>query len=135
MTESRSGGGNDPSRRWDAVFGALSAEPRRWTVASLLDAPPGAELSLPAAARPPEAAVDGRPPDGAAERLRVELVHVHLPKLADPGFVEWGRDPLRVARGPRFEEVAVVVASLDDSADAVPGSLACLRMEGERTGA
>jgi hypothetical protein len=117
------------------VFEALSAEPRRWTVASLLDAPPGAELALPAAARPPGAATDGGSPDAGAERLRLELVHVHLPKLADPGFVEWDRDPLRVARGPRFEEVAVVVESLDDSADAVPGSLVCPRMRAERTGA
>ena len=44
--------------------------------------------------------VEGEPSD-AAVRLR----HVHLPKLADAGLVEWDRDAGRVERGATFERV------------------------------
>lgn len=33
------------------------------------------------------------------------LYHVHLPKLAHAGYIEWDRDSNVVARGPRFREI------------------------------
>jgi len=110
--------------RWNEVFRALSAEPRRQIVVALMDAPPDRELSLPEAANPSFLLAD-------PEELTVTLVHTHLPVLEKAGFVEWHRGPLRVGRGPAFEEVEVVMASLQDNAEAIPPQLVqgCQRLE------
>ncbi|WP_135822239.1 hypothetical protein [Halostella litorea] len=113
--------------RWDEVFRALSAEPRRQMVVALLEAPPDRELSLPEAANPPYRLMD-------PEDLYVELKHSHLPLLESAGFVEYSTDPLRVARGPNFEEAAVVFEALQRNADRIPDPLVhgCQRLEERR---
>lgn len=124
-------GGFDDERRvierWDRVFGALVAEPRRQLVVSLLETEPTEAVSLPEAAVNPDLSTD-------PERLRTELYHTHLPLLAEHGFVRWGTDPLRARRGPRFEEVGVVLDSLHRAAGDIPDSLVvgCRRLEAER---
>lgn len=42
-------------------------------------------------------------------RVAIELHHLHLPKLAEAGFVEWDRHAKYVQRGPRFEEIAHLI--------------------------
>ncbi|WP_424018418.1 hypothetical protein ACOZ4N_02795 [Halorientalis pallida] len=115
--------------RWDAVFRAVSAEPRRQIVVNLMEAPPGRALSLPQAANPPYLLDD-------PERLSTELIHTHLPLLADEGFVEWDRDPFCVERGSAFEEVATVFEALHGHADEIPPQLTegCQRLEEKREG-
>lgn len=112
---------------WDQLFAALSAEPRRQIIVSLLEAPPDRQLSLPEAANPPYALMD-------PEQLYVELVHSHLPVLADGDYVEWDSEPLRVERGPNFEEAAVVFQALHDTASDIPDRLVhgCQRLEEKR---
>jgi hypothetical protein len=70
------------------------------------------------------------------ERLYTELVHEHLPLMAAEGFVSWDREPLRVARGPNFEEIAVVIETLQSNAEAIPPQLVagCQRLEQHREG-
>jgi len=115
--------------RWNRVFRVLTAEPRRQIVVALMEAPPGRELDLPEAANPPYLLRD-------PEDLYADLVHTHLPMLADGGFVEWASDPLRVWRGPAFEEVETVFAALHASADQIPPQLTqeCQRLEEARQG-
>lgn len=115
--------------RWDRVFAAASAESRRQIVATLLEAPPDRELDLPEAASTPYTLMD-------PERLYNELVHEHLPMLAAEGFVTWDREPLRVARGPNFEEIAVVIESIQSNADEIPPHLVaeCQRLEEHQGG-
>ena len=112
---------------WDRLFRALSAEPRRQVIVALLEAPADRELSLPEAANPPYALRD-------PEELYLELIHSHLPVLADGGYVEWESDPLCVCRGPRFAEVATVFEALYDSATEIPDRLVhgCQRLEEKR---
>jgi hypothetical protein len=105
----------DDCARVDRVFDALSAEPRRRLVGSLLDAEASDHVSLPDGVSRP----DGRMTD----ELRLELVHRHLPMLADAGFVEWERDPLSVGRGPRFGEVVAVFETVSTNAADLPESL------------
>lgn len=125
MTNSESG--QRVAENWDAVFRCLSAEPRRQLVVSLLNTPSGESVPLPESAAMP---------NGCAEPdvLRRDLFHVHLPLLAEHGFVTWDADPLVAARGPRFDEVAVVFEALHAEAAGIPHSLAvgCRRLEAER---
>jgi hypothetical protein len=113
--------------RWDTVFTALSAEPRRQLVAALKDVSPTNRVLLPEAAMSPTVEPD-------RERLRVALLHQHLPLLADGGFVEWTDEPFRAARGSRFEEAAVVLDLIQTHAERVPDALVygCRRLEAER---
>lgn len=94
-------------QRWRLIYRTLAAGTRRQVIGSLLEAPPDRTLSLPEAANLPDYRLD-------PEQLRNDLVHVHLPLMARGEFVEWERDPLCVARGPRFEEVAAVILAVDD---------------------
>lgn len=113
--------------RWNRVFRAVSAEPRRQLVVSLLDAPPDRSVPLPESSVNPNVPVD-------RQRLEIELRHTHLPKLAEMGFVEWETEPLVAARGPQFEEVAVVFEALHAHAGEIPTQLleGCRRLERER---
>ena len=113
--------------RWDTVFQALGAEPRRQIVLSLMEAPEDRALSLPEAANPSYLRED-------PTELTTELIHSHLPELADGGFVEWESEPFTVSRGPAFEEAAIVFEALQDRADAIPPQLAegCQRLEEKR---
>ncbi|MFP8955266.1 hypothetical protein ACLI4Y_00955 [Natrialbaceae archaeon A-CW3] len=105
----------------------MATEPRRQIVVSLLDAPAGQRVPLPESAINPNVPAD-------PETIRHELHHRHLPMLADHGFIEWESNPFVATRGPRFEEVAVVMKAIHDAASDVPDSLVvgCQRLEQER---
>lgn len=49
--------------------------------------------------------IDVDEPDEAADRRRIRLQHVHLPKLEASGFITWDRDAGEVSKGPQFEEI------------------------------
>ncbi|WP_255151269.1 hypothetical protein [Halorarius halobius] len=127
MTKVRFDNGRRIIERWDRVFEAASAEPRRQLIVSLMDADPEGSVLLPASAMNPNVPMD---PD----RLRTELYHQHLPLLAERGFIEWETEPMRASRGERFEEVAVVFEALHSTATEIPDSLVvgCQRLEAER---
>lgn len=129
MMETRRSNGKEVIDNWDSVFKALSAEPRRQLIVSLLDAPPDESVPL------PESAVNPNVPPNA-KTLRQQLHHVHLPMLADMGFVGWEKEPFVASRGPQFEEVAVVFDALQAEATSIPDSLVigCQRLEEERQG-
>jgi hypothetical protein len=112
---------------WDDVFTAVSREPRRQLVVSLLDASSGESVPLPEAAVNPNV-----PPEPGC--FEMALRHHHLPMLADRGYIEWSDDPLVATRGPEFDEVAVVFRALHAAAADIPDSLVvgCQRLEEER---
>lgn len=127
MTQQRSENGERVVERWDRCFKAVSAEPRRQIIASLLEAPPDRSVSLPESAINPNIPVD-------TETLRVALHHNHLPMLAERGYIEWGSEPFEAFRGPRFEEVAAIFEALYSTASEIPESLiiGCQTLERKR---
>lgn len=116
MTDRRFRTSEQGIRRWNRVFKALAAEPRRQLVGALMDAPADESVPLPEAAM--NSAVRSDP-----ERLGLELRHRHLPLLADAGYVEWQSTPFRVARGARFAEVRAVFDGLAANAAVIPDPL------------
>ena len=113
--------------RWDDVFDALRAEPRRQLVDALMAVSIDEPVPLPDAAINPNLAVD-------REQLIIQLHHRHLPLLSDSRFVRWDDDPLRAFRGPRFDQVAMVFECLYANADRLPDELvdACQTLKQER---
>lgn len=51
-------------------------------------------------------------PGADEDLLRLRLVH--LPKIADYGFVEWDPDANRASRGPRFDDLRPLLEMIDD---------------------
>jgi len=127
MTRERFENGQKAIERWNRVFQALSADPRRQLIASLVDSSPNQAVPLPESAMNPNVPAD-------PETLKQELHHCHLPMLGDQGFIEWEAEPLTASRGPYFDEVAVVWETLSSTATEMPDSLVVgyQRLERER---
>jgi len=45
------------------------------------------------------------------------MQHVHLPKLADHGFIDWDQDTQRVTKGPQFDEIEPLLTVLRENHD------------------
>ena len=95
----------------DRAFEALANPHRRQLLFALVTANPQADDGLDPLNLLAEEASEG------PSVSRAGLRHVHLPKLADMGFVEWDRDAGDVSKGPDWDELAPVLQALSDSGD------------------
>jgi len=112
----RQGNNQEWAERWDQLYDALAAEPRRMIISSLLDEPRERRLPLPDAAESPNQPMD-------SESLSIKLRHHHLPLLAEAGYVQWEDEPFVVQRGPRFKEPAIIIEMVTESVDELPTPL------------
>lgn len=94
-----------PSGSFDDCLRALEHERRRAVVTALTDADSPHSVATLA--------------DGDARR-RLALMHIHLPMLADGGYVDWDRDTGGVRPGPRFGELVALLALLRIHEDDLP---------------
>ncbi|MFC4989700.1 helix-turn-helix domain-containing protein [Saliphagus infecundisoli] len=46
------------------------------------------------------------------EDHQIELYHIHLPKLADHGLIEWDQEDRTIEKGDQFEEARPLLDSL-----------------------
>ncbi|WP_265110617.1 DUF7344 domain-containing protein [Halosolutus halophilus] len=56
-------------------------------------------------------------PSGMTERRWIELYHIHLPKLEDAGLINWDTEDHVITKGPRFEEIQPLFASMHENVD------------------
>ena len=100
------------------TFEALGAPDRRQLLFALLEEGPQVDGTP----GPPAHQPDG-PVSVDADASRIDLFHVHLPKLQDLGYVDWERGTGRVGRGPNWAEVVPVLELLRDHRGELPGDL------------
>jgi predicted transcriptional regulator len=96
---------------FDDMVDALADIQRRTLLISLLQHNPQDET--------PVVIADSDSERDAVERL-VTMHHVHLPKLADYGFIEWNEDTHEVMKGPNFDEIRPLLELLDTYEDELP---------------
>lgn len=94
------------AERWDRLYKALLSELGRVSLYPLLHEPWGRRLPLAEAANSPDQSKD-------ANTLHTQLLHRHLPLLAEAGYVRWEKEPFV----PQFEELACIINLMSDSLD------------------
>jgi len=97
----------------EEIFSALAHEYRRQLLVALLehDALTGTEVSHYTHEHVGEKELD---------RLKLEMVHTHFPKLEEMGVIQWDSGPLVVRRGPQFEEIQPLLELLQNHANELP---------------
>ncbi|RLM88460.1 helix-turn-helix transcriptional regulator [Haloarcula sp. Atlit-7R] len=98
------------------LFEILSHEYRRRILLAVAQQNPQDEADITSEAVAEEHGDDG----DALEHVKTGLHHVHLPKLADAGFIDWDRDSGTITRGPRFEEIEPLLKLMHDHQDELP---------------
>lgn len=60
----------------------------------------------------------------------VRMYHVHLPGLADDGFIDWEQDTHVVSQGPRFDDIQPLLELLDDHRETRSGTDTAISLRG-----
>ncbi|MFC4438841.1 MULTISPECIES: helix-turn-helix domain-containing protein [Natrialbaceae] len=95
----------------DRYLDILANKYRRRLLISLLDHTPQNDARI-----PPDIHVE----DEDLENLKIQMVHRHLPKLEDAGFIIWDRETNEVRKGPRFDEIRALLQLMRDHTDELP---------------
>ena len=93
----------------DALFEALADSRRRHVLSILLDRPTPLDvetLARAVAAREEAATSAADVPDDVVRRIQIALHHVHLPKLAETGVVEYDYERGAVAVGEEMDAMS-----------------------------
>ena len=97
---------------YDAVFDALAASHRRQLLVRLLSSsqyvPKPSGISREIAAADENLLrehLSSSRTIAEVDEYAVRMHHIHLPKLAEYGFITWDRDNDLVVEGPRFDEI------------------------------
>lgn len=54
------------------------------------------------------------------EESEIPLIHNHLPRLDEAGYIDWDRDTGAISKGPRFNEVEPLLTLIETHADELP---------------
>jgi hypothetical protein len=102
---------SETGRSVDAALDALSNIHRRRLLLALLEHNPQDEVPTINAAREDET--------DSMEQL-VQMQHVHLPKLAEYGFIDWDEDSHEVSKGTNFDEIRPLLELMAEHEDELP---------------
>lgn len=97
------------------AFEALASPYRRQLLLALRVENPQADDDL-----DPLNLLEQREPTVDRDATRASLYHVHLPKLAEAGFIRWDRESGEISKGPEWEEIAPLLKLMDDHPDGLP---------------
>lgn len=92
----------------DQILDHLSTRHRRLILLSLKHGGPTTETDV---------MLRGTDDQEAAE---VQLVHSHLPKLEDAGYITWDRDTGQISKGPHFDEIEPLLELIENHAHELP---------------
>lgn len=95
----------------DDALDALAHNQRRTFLFALLDHSPQDDFPVKLATFDDE---------GETLEHLTEMHHVHLPKLADYGFIDWNPQTHEVAKGPKLDEIKPLLELLADNEDELP---------------
>lgn len=95
----------------DGTFDALGDVQRRRVLLSLLDSTAQDKTTV---------VGGGAEHEGDTLDSLVMLKHVHFPKLASYGFIEWDKGTDEVGKGPLFDEIRPLLKLLDNHQDELP---------------
>lgn len=98
---------------WETHLTALANPYRRQLLVALLKHNPQEDNAI-----DPLNAV--APTETEPERLRIELVHNHLPKLADAGYIDWEKDGGKLSKGPSWDEISPLLRLVHEHRDELP---------------
>lgn len=68
----------------------------------------------------PESQASKDADDDDLKHIKTGLDHVHLPELAEQGYIEWDAETQTIWRGPNLDEIAPLLRLLDDHRDELP---------------
>lgn len=98
---------------WAELFEALSDPYRRQLLLALLDHNPQDDDDQ----DPLGILVDGQ----AADDLETKMIHHHLPKLEEMGFIKRDRDTNEISKGPEWTKIEPVLTLIHEHRDELPG--------------
>ncbi|MFC7133944.1 MULTISPECIES: DUF7344 domain-containing protein [Salinibaculum] len=99
--------------RWGDRFRALANPYRRQLLVALLEHNPQRDDDVDPLDHVTAAEAD-------AEQFRATLTHVHLPKLAELGYIDWDRETGNINRGPNWDAAASLLQLIRDHRDELP---------------
>jgi hypothetical protein len=98
--------------QWMDLFSALSNPYRRQLLVALLEHNPQDDDDQ----DPLDILADGQ----EGENLPLKMIHQHLPKLEEMGFIEWDRQTSEISKGPNWDEIAPVLTLIHEHRDELP---------------
>jgi hypothetical protein len=102
----------DPERAFDRVLSALGNRYRRQLLVALLDHNPQDDND----ADP----LDTLSEEEESEVLESELMHNHLPRLHDMGYITWDRTTNEISKGPKWDEIEPFLKLIYEHQDELP---------------
>lgn len=106
----------------DEVFGALANYQRRQLLVNLLhndfqvvpELSPEAHEVLEADKALLSEFLSTSQGDATVDKAHIRLYYVHLPQLAEYGFITWDRETRVITKGPSFDDVKPLLELVDD---------------------
>jgi hypothetical protein len=99
--------------QWETHLRALADPYRRQLLVALLEHNPQDDDDIDPLDRVEQAGKDGK-------FLKIELFHTHLPTLEESGYIEWNREKGKISKGPNWDEIAPLLALIQNHRAELP---------------